>query len=214
MVPLLRHPQLSYLPQIESHLTSRVTDKMRILMLYILFKDGITEEDLQLLLRHSGFESRAHELPLRNLDLLGHFRVTKSFAEHKAAGKNRRRPKAPNADDESYELSRYVPPIKTVLEDLINGTLDPQTWAYTIDQPPEAQPTGQLGSLRTYAISRISSDFQGNVPLGFRREEQLQPKPDNGSLCLLQGELHTLNLEPAMKSPRNGIETSFSEEQT
>jgi Sec1 family len=156
MVPLLRHPQLSYLPHVERHLTSRVTDKMRILMLYILFKDGITEEDLQLLLRHSGLESRAHELPLRNLDLLGHFRVTKSFAEHKAAGKNRRRPKAPNPDDESYELSRYVPPIKTVLEDLINGTLDPQTWAYTIDQPAEVQPTGQLGSLRTYFTSRIS----------------------------------------------------------
>jgi len=119
------------------------------LMLYILFKEGITEEDLQLLLRHAGFESQAHELPLRNLDLLGPFRVTKSFAEHKAAGKSRRRPKAPSSDDESYELSRYVPPIKTVLEDLINGTLDLQTWAFTIDQPPEVQPTGQLGSLRT-----------------------------------------------------------------
>jgi syntaxin-binding protein 1 len=186
---------------------------MRILLLYILFKDGITEEDLQLLLRHSGFESRAHELPLRNLDLLGHFRVTKTFAEHKVDGKSRRRPKAPNADDESYELSRYVPPIKTVLEDLINGTLDPQTWAYTIDQPPEIQPTGQLGSLRTYFISRLSSDWQGNVPPGFRREKQLQRKLVNESLCLLLGERHTLNPEPAMKSPSNGIETSFSEQQ-
>ena len=122
------------------------------LMLYVLFKDGITEEDLQLLLRHAGFESRAHELPLRNLDLLGPFRVTKGFAEHKAAGKSRRRPKAPGSDDESYELSRYAPPIKTVLEDLINGTLDSETWAFTIDQPPEVQPTGQLGSLRTYIL--------------------------------------------------------------
>jgi len=119
-------------------------------MLYILFKDGILEEDLQFLLHHANLDSRAHELPLRNLDLLGNFRLTKSFAEHKSGSKSRKRPKAPNSDEDSYELSRFVPPIKTILEDVVNGTLDPQTWAYTIDQPPEIQPTGQQGSLRTY----------------------------------------------------------------
>jgi syntaxin-binding protein 1 len=121
---------------------------MRMLMLYVLFKDGILEGDLQLLLRHAGLDSRAYELPLRNLDLLGPFRITKSFAEHKAASKSRKRPKPANSDEDSYELSRFVPPIKQVLEDVVNGTLDPQTWAYTIDQPPESQPTGQQGSLR------------------------------------------------------------------
>jgi syntaxin-binding protein 1 len=118
-------------------------------MLYILFKDGILEEDLKLLLQHSGLDSRAYELPLRNLDLLGPFRITKSFAEHKSASKSRKRPKQPNPDEESYELSRFIPPIKHVLEDLVNGTLDSQNWAYTKDQPPEIQPTGQQGSLRT-----------------------------------------------------------------
>lgn len=120
------------------------------LMLYILFKDGILEEDLQLLLQHAGLNTRAYELPLRNLDLLGPYRITKSFAEHKSASKNRKRPKAPNADEESYELSRFVPTIKTVLEDVVNGTLDNQTWAYTLDQPPETQPIGQQGSLRRF----------------------------------------------------------------
>jgi hypothetical protein len=80
------------------------------------------------------------------------YRIIKSFAEHKAASKNRKRPKAPNTDEDSYELSRFVPPIKIVLEDVVNGTLDPQTWAYTIDQPPEVQPTGQQGSLRRYVF--------------------------------------------------------------
>ena len=123
---------------------------MRMIMLYILFKDGILEEDLQLLLRHAGLDSRAHELPLQNLDLLGPFRVTKSFPEHKSASKSRKRPKQTNSEEDSYELSRFVPPIKQVLEDLVNGTLDAQNWAFTIDQPPEVQqPTGQHGSLRT-----------------------------------------------------------------
>lgn len=122
---------------------------MRMIILYILFKDGILEEDLQLLLQHAGLDSRSYQLPLRNLDLLGPFRVTKSFAEHKSASKSRKRPKQPNPNEESYELSRYVPPIKQVLEDVVNGTLDPQTWIYTVDQPPEIQSTGQQGSLRT-----------------------------------------------------------------
>jgi syntaxin-binding protein 1 len=121
---------------------------MRMLMLYVLFKEGILEEDLQLLLQHANLATRAYELPLRNLDLLGPYRVAKTFAEHKSASKNRKRPK-PTNDEESFELSRFVPPIQTVLEDVINGTLDSQTWAYTLDQPPEAQPTGQQGSLRT-----------------------------------------------------------------
>src|SRR5947207_7808925 len=116
---------------------------MRMIMLYILFKDGILEEDLQLLLQHAGLDSRSYELPLRNLDLLGPFRITKSFAEHKSASKTRKRPKNINSDQESYELSRFVPPIKTVVEDVVNGTLDPQTWAYTIDQPPETQSIAQ-----------------------------------------------------------------------
>jgi syntaxin-binding protein 1 len=120
------------------------------IMLYILFKDGILEEDLQLLLRHAGLDNRSYELPLRNLDLIGPFRVTKSFAEHKSGSKSRKRPKQPNTDEESYELSRFVPPIKQVLEEVVNGTLDPQTWVYTVDQPPEIQSTGQQGSLRTY----------------------------------------------------------------
>jgi syntaxin-binding protein 1 len=123
------------------------------LMLYILFKDGILEEDLQLLLRHAGLDSRAYELPLRNLDLLGPFRVTKSFAEHKSASKSRKRPKVSNSEENSYDLSRFVPTIKSVLEEVVNGTLDPQTWAYTIEQPPEPQPTAQQGSLRTLFLN-------------------------------------------------------------
>ena len=112
-------------------------------MLYILFKDGILEEDLRLLLQHAGLDSRSHELPLRNLDLLGPFRITKSFAEHKSASKTRKRPKNIKSDQDSYELSRFVPSIKTVLEDVVNVTLDSQTWPYTIDQPPETQTTSQ-----------------------------------------------------------------------
>jgi len=141
------------IPSINTNLTFRATDKMRLLMLYILFKDGIIEEDLQLLLQHSKLISRAHELPLRNLDLLGPYRITKTFAEHKAAKSSRRRPKPTSEDDDSYELSRFVPPIKTVVDETINGTLDVQTWPYTIDPPPEQQQqqlTGQQGSLRRY----------------------------------------------------------------
>ena len=123
---------------------------MRFLMIYILFKDGIWEQDLQLLLRHTDLYQRGYDLPLRNLDCLTPFRIYPTQEEYKAALKqrSRKRLKANQIDEETYELSRYVPPLKTILEEAIHGTLDPQTWAYATEQPPEVQPTGQQGSLR------------------------------------------------------------------
>jgi len=177
-------------------------------MLYILFKEGILEEDLQLLLHHANLKSRACELPLRNLDLLGPFTLTKSFAEHKAASKNRKRPKASNSDEDSYELSRFVPPIKTTLENVINGTLDHQTWAYTMDQPPETQPIGQQGSLRRYPL-RLNILIIVNDRLGRIEGKHPRLKLDNGLLCLLSEEQHIQNPARAMKFPRNGTGTSY-----
>jgi Sec1 family len=178
---------------------------MRMLMLYILFKEGILEEDLQILLRHAGLDSRSYELPLRNLDLLGPFRITKSFAEHKSASKSRKRPKVSSSDEESYELSRFVPPIKTVLEDLINGTLDAQTWASTTDQPPETQPTGQQGSLRTYFGDFEALLIIDNDQRGLREGNRLLRNKDNELLCSFLVGPRIPNHDPVMKFPRNGI---------
>jgi hypothetical protein len=182
---------------------------MRMLMLYILFKDGILEEDLQLLLQHAQLNGRSYELPLRNLDLLGPYRVTKSFAEHKTASKSRKRPKSTNNEEESYELSRFVPPIKTVLEELVNGTLDPETWAYTIDQPREQQPVGQQGSLRRFASCRLGALIVVNDLSGLREGGQALRKHDSGLSCSLRGEQHTLNHDHATKSQKSGIGMSF-----
>ena len=119
-------------------------------MIYILFKDGIWEQDLKLLLQHTDLYHRGYDLPLRNLDCLIPFRIYQTQEEYKAAVKSRqrKRPKANQSDEETYELSRYVPPLKHILEEVVHGTLDPQTWAYTGERPPEVQPTGQQGSLR------------------------------------------------------------------
>jgi len=129
---------------------------MRLIMIYLLFKDGIWEQDLKFLLQHTDLYQRGYDLPLRNLDCLIPFRIYQTQDEYKAAlkaSRGRRRPKANQSDEEAYELSRYVPPLKNVLEELINGTLDTQIWPYTVEQPPETQPTGQQGSLRTYPSS-------------------------------------------------------------
>jgi syntaxin-binding protein 1 len=126
---------------------------MRFLMIYVLFKEGIWDQDLQYLLQHTSLSGGGYDLPLRNLDLLHPLRIYSSFEEAKNAKKQQhKRHKPANADEETYELSRYVPPVKTTLEELVQGNLDPQTWTFTSDQPPEAQPTGHQGSLRTYIL--------------------------------------------------------------
>src|SRR5271169_2621881 len=106
-------------------------------MIYVIFKECIWDQDLQYLLHHIDLAGGGYDLPLRNLGLLHPLRICSSFEEAKTVKKALRkgRRSAPVAED-AYELSRFVPPIKTALEGLIQGTLDTQTWPFTLDQPP------------------------------------------------------------------------------
>jgi syntaxin-binding protein 1 len=141
-------------------------DRLRLIMLYLLWKDGLLEGDIQKLIRHSQLQ-RNDERVLRNLDLLG-ARVTKSLKEpgpnRNTSQKRKGGPKSP-AEEEGSDFSRFLTAIKTMLEDHTKGTLDPAVFPYT---KPELVPGGPMGgqenisqaSLRsarpTWAKSRIS----------------------------------------------------------
>ena len=122
-------------------------------MIYLLFKGGIWADDLNLLLQHIDLARKGWDLPLRNLDCLIPLHIFRTQEEYKALLKRTRPPPRPSQSvGEVFELSRYVPPLKDVLEELVNGTLDKERWPYTVDQPPEFQPIGQQGSLRTFCM--------------------------------------------------------------
>eukprot|EP00002_Diphylleia_rotans_P007281 TRINITY_DN1679_c0_g1_i1.p1 TRINITY_DN1679_c0_g1~~TRINITY_DN1679_c0_g1_i1.p1 ORF type:complete len:623 (-),score=137.85 TRINITY_DN1679_c0_g1_i1:324-2192(-) len=93
------------------------TDKIRLLMLLIISQDGVKDADRRLLIQNSRI-SRDGERSITNLARLGVNVVKSSSKKTKSSGGRKRA-----AGDVPFELSRYVPPLKYILEDLANGSL-------------------------------------------------------------------------------------------
>ncbi|CAG8566658.1 2719_t:CDS:10 [Funneliformis caledonium] len=126
MVPLLDNPVVSSL------------NKTRMLMLYIMYKNGILEEDRRKLLEHARITLEENDA-INNLLLFGIklIRVQSSLKKNK---KYRQKP----SDDIQYEISRYIPKLKLLLESHINGTIDHTAYPYTKD--PTGDPDGLKGT--------------------------------------------------------------------
>lgn len=92
-------------------------DKARLLMLYIISKEGgIFEDDKHKLLEHARLppELRA---AVNNLSLLG-VKVTRERQKpgEKSLRKKKDRRRGPRNEEMPYELSRYVPVLKKIME--------------------------------------------------------------------------------------------------
>ncbi|KTW27334.1 hypothetical protein T552_02317 [Pneumocystis carinii B80] len=134
MVPLLDDSSLSK------------TDKIRLIMLYIIYKNGLFEGDLDKLSKHSKLSVKDISV-LKNLECLG-VRVTKPLNDTKS----RRKPilETRNSDENSYELSRFTPLCKTLIEKYINGNLSHSLFPSTKDIHEKTQNISLVhGSLRT-----------------------------------------------------------------
>ena len=84
-------------------------DKIRIILLYILHKGGITEDNLKKLVSHAQIPEK-DECIIRNMSKLG---VT-IFQDQKK--KTPQLNKKDRSDSVKYQLSRFVPAIKDVME--------------------------------------------------------------------------------------------------
>lgn len=128
-------------------------ERLRLLILFLLFKDGLLEGDLQKLIYHSQL-GRLEETILRNLDLLG-ARVTKALKD--TSNRNiaqRKNGKGPTNADETYELSRFVTALKSLLEDHARGTLDPVMFPFV---KPEAGAAAGLGAQENVSQASLRS---------------------------------------------------------
>ncbi|ORX37596.1 Sec1-like protein [Kockovaella imperatae] len=123
MVPLLADKGLS------------AFDKMRVIALYILFRDGVEDEDRRRLYSHARL-SLSEQDAVNNMIYLG-IKIIKD--------KERPKPKLRQkygASEGEFELSRYKPLVQMVLEDSHNNRLDQTFFPFVRDVPPE------LSSLR------------------------------------------------------------------
>ncbi|XTI83229.1 syntaxin-binding protein-like protein 2 [Cenococcum geophilum] len=139
-------------------------DRLRLIALYLLYKDGLLPADLMKLLAHAQLPPQDGEV-LNNLDLLG-ARIARPLKDNKPPSPPLfpRKP-APPANAEEYALSRFTTALQNLLEDHVRGVLDQTIFPYTkphLDATePSAQDSVSAASLRsakpTWAKSRLSS---------------------------------------------------------
>lgn len=111
-------------------------------MLYIIWKEGgIFEDDKRKLIEHAKLKSEYRDA-VNNLPLIG-VKLTRLRSKEKTSFLKKRRPKK-NKDEESpYELSRYVPTLKKVMDAHVSNTLDPKQFAFT--RKSDMEPTEDHG---------------------------------------------------------------------
>ncbi|EJU03633.1 Sec1-like protein [Dacryopinax primogenitus] len=114
-------------------------DKVRIIALYILYRDGVADEDRRRLFQHARL-TMAEQDAVNSLVHLG-ARILRG-----ANDGNRKRSKVKTSDDEQYELSRYRPVLKTVLEDHFANKLEMTFFPYVRDAPVTTIQASQLRS--------------------------------------------------------------------
>ncbi|EMD95439.1 hypothetical protein COCC4DRAFT_182788 [Bipolaris maydis ATCC 48331] len=140
-------------------------DRLRLIALYVLFKNGILPADLQKLIFHAQLPPPDGEV-IRNLDLLG-ARVARQLKEKRDAPQPLFPPKsAPPPNQEDYGLSRFNPALQDMLEEHIRGTLPQDIFPFTKMSPEDAAsmasennaaPTSLRAAKPTWAKSRLAS---------------------------------------------------------
>lgn len=119
MVPLLDDPHVS------------PTDKARLLMLYIIWKEGgIFEDDKRKLIEHAKLRGE-YRAAVNNLPLIGVKLTRVRNPKEKTSFLKKRRQKKNKNEETPYELSRYVPTLKKVMDAHLSNTLDPKQFAFT-----------------------------------------------------------------------------------
>lgn len=116
------------------------TDRLRLIILYLLYRDGLLAGDIEKLLEHAQLRPPTREV-IHNLELLG-VRVQKPLKDTRQPPPSlfTRKP-PPVATVEETSFSRFDTALKLMLEDQIRGTLAPITFPFT---RPQLDPTGGL----------------------------------------------------------------------
>lgn len=108
-------------------------DRLRLLMMFLLYKDGLLPADLQKLLAHAQLPPQDSE-KIQNLELVG-ARTSRNLKDSRPGPLPifPRKPPPTTAMDE-YALSRFEPAMQSLLEAHASNTLDPTAFPYT--KPP------------------------------------------------------------------------------
>lgn len=108
------------------------SNKVRIIALYIQYREGVPDEDRRRLYQHA----RLTRPEMDAVNALVHLGVR--IGRGPADKDLKRRIKQKLSNEEEYELSRYKPLLRAVVEDQVSGKLDPAAFPYVKDYPQAA----------------------------------------------------------------------------
>ncbi|XP_074791019.1 syntaxin-binding protein 2-like isoform X1 [Natator depressus] len=122
-------------------------DKIRIILIYIFLKNGVDKENLTKLIQHANIQQQRDII--HNMQFLG-ISLT--------PGSGQLRPERKVRLESSYQLSRWTPMLKDIMEDIIEDKLDKNLWPFVSDPVPTTS------SQATAAVSARFRHWHKNKP--------------------------------------------------
>ncbi|KFP86751.1 Syntaxin-binding protein 3, partial [Apaloderma vittatum] len=113
-------------------------DKIRAILLYIFSTNGTTQENLDKLIQNVHIESDSDMI--RNWKYLDVPVISSSTAQQ------HKHPRRDRSSEETFQLSRWTPVIKDVMEDAIENKLDSKDWPYCSQCPPTWNGSGAVSA--------------------------------------------------------------------
>ncbi|KFZ58109.1 Syntaxin-binding protein 3, partial [Podiceps cristatus] len=113
-------------------------DKIRAILLYIFSTNGTTQENLDKLIQNVQIESDS--------DMIRNWKYLDVPVISSAATQQHKHPRRDRSSEETFQLSRWTPVIKDVMEDAIENKLDSKDWPYCSQCPPTWNGSGAVSA--------------------------------------------------------------------
>ncbi|NWS11530.1 STXB3 protein, partial [Pachyramphus minor] len=111
-------------------------DKIRAILLYIFSTNGTTQENLEKLIQNVHIETDS--------DMIRNWKYLDVPVISSCAVQQHKYPRRDRSSEETFQLSRWTPVIKDVMEDAIENKLDSKDWPYSSRCPPTWNGSGAV----------------------------------------------------------------------